>query len=277
MLGHSAISETPISALPIVGSVLPSFRRRVLGSRTVHPSMYHGGSGVIRSGGKPPPWVEFSQTYQQGFRIADSAYDLYELYVGEDATVDFDASGQPVQTSSSLPFSWTPTPPGSGSKTLHIVVRKRNAYNLVSLNVYETIKVINALSAEVPGPVSDPYDVAVYDGDLGYVQVMAKYCSTEDGSYPADTWEIYVKEGADPVAGVDTPDYDESMVFLGHESGVSQAIGPFTPGAVVHVLVVAKRSSDSERGEASIELHTLAISLDLDEGLMFGGGMHEQR
>lgn len=228
----------------------------------------------------PPslPYSEFDQTMEQGFRIADSSLDQYELYVGEDQEPDFDASGQPVATSASLPFSYTPTPPASGStKKLYVVVRKRNAYDLQSFNVFSTIVEIDSGGVEQLGPVTTPKDVSVYDSGDGAVQVMATY-SKDDDTNSADTWEIYAKEGSDPVVGVDSPAFSGSMTFLFNDARLTTELTGYTAGNTLHVLVVAKRDSDDERAQASVVEHSLAESLDLSgEGQMFGGSYYEQR
>lgn len=230
-----------------------------------------------RSPARPPPWFEFSQVYEQGFRVADLSFDLFELFIGEDAAVDFSASGQPVATSPTLPFAFTPTPPPSGStKTLHVVVRKRNKYDLQSFNVFERFVVIDSSGAELLGPVSVPFDVQVYDDVSGSARVVSKYFSTDDNN-PADTWEVYAEEGVDPIPGTDTPAFTGTMLFLGDESMVSEVVGGFTPGAVLHVIVCAVRAADTERGCAEVVLHTLAVSLDLTDGSLFGGTVYEQR
>lgn len=230
-----------------------------------------------RSPARPPPWVEFTQVYQQGFRVADTAFDLFELFVGEDVSPDFNASGQPVATSATLPFSFTPTLPPSGStKTLHIVVRKRSKYDLQSFNVFETLIVLDSAGIEQPGAVTAPFDIQVYDDALGVARVVAKYLSSDDSS-PADTWEIYAQEGLDPVPGTDTPAVTQTMSFLGEESMISAVVSGFTPGAVLHVIVCAVRASDTTRGCAAVVLHTLAVSLDLTDGFLFGGTVYEQR
>ena len=226
--------------------------------------------------GKTPPWIEYFQTYQQGFRIADASLDLYELYAGEDASPDFTASGQPVATSPTLPFNWTPTPPGAGTKVLHLVVRKRNPYNLLSFNVGETLLEIDTGSTEVLLDVTPPLDVRAYETISLSVKVVSKYDSSADPN-PADTFEIYAKVGSDPVIGVDAPVFSGVMEFLGIESMLSEIIGTYTAGDVVHIIVAALRTSDTNRGAAAAIQYTIPASLDLTNGNMFGGSVYEQR
>jgi hypothetical protein len=252
-------------------------RRRIVRRSRIQP----GQNGRVRRWGVRRTSTEstHTQTFEQGYRVADASLDRYELYVGEDTPVDFDASGQPVATSVTLPFSWSPTPPGSGSsKDLHLVVRKRNAYGLVGFNVYETIKRIDSLGAEELGPVTAPLGVAVLDQETTYIRVIARYDSSEDEN-PADTWEVYLGWGSDPTPGVDSPIYSGSMVFIGSQAGLAILLGGsgYAPGSTAHVIVTAKRASDNERASAAVVQHVLAEVLDLSAGELFGGSAYEQR
>jgi hypothetical protein len=229
--------------------------------------------------GQPPGFVEYCQIYQQGFRIADSAFDLYELYVGEDTEPDFSATGQPVATSPTLPFLWTPTPPASGATLdLHLVVRKRNEYNLDSFNVFSKILRIDSVGSEVLGPVTAPDNVSVYDDVTDSIRVITKYVKSDDTT-PADTWDVYVEVGIDPVPGVDTPKFTGSMTFLGEEAFLSAVIADssFGAGDTVHVIVCAKRASDGEEACSPVVLYTLIQPVDLTDGQLFGGSFYEQR
>lgn len=243
----------------------PSLRSTWSPFRNRHPRQ--------RTEGHSPVWTEYQQTYQDGFRVADTSLDLFELYVGVNAPPDFTLP--PSDVSPTLPMSY-PSP--AGPCTLHIVVRKRNRYDLQSFNVYEEIRVIDAVGAEELGPVSAPRDPTVNDAATGFVRVVATYLSTEDRN-PATAWEVYVRVGSDPVIGVDAPVYEGDMVFAGVGAGLAVDVGTFAPGAVLHVLVVSLRegSGDNERGLASIVLWTMAVSLDLTDGQMFGGNVFEQR
>lgn len=253
------------------GFRIPQVLRRLNRGHTPHPRQLTG--RVRWRPGVSPPWVEFTQVYEQGYRVADDGLNVYELFVGEDGPPDFTAP--PEATSPTLPFSWSPTPPGTGTLDLHIVVRKRNKYDLQSFNVYETIKTIDTLGAEQPEPVSAPMDVRVYDGATGYIQVISKYLSSDDPQ-PADTWDVWVKIGSNPVIGVDAVSFTGAMSFFGVEAGLSRTFGPYSPGTVAHVLVSARRDSDDVRASAAIVLHTLAEALELMDGSLFGGEVYEQ-
>lgn len=213
----------------------------------------------------------FQQVFEQGFRIADASLEVYELYVGHGTAPDFVT---PVTTSPTLPFNWTPDLDSSGDGEFHLVCRKRNRYGLQSFNVFETVLTFVS-GVQVDQPPSLPQDVRVYDDVLGYIRVVSKYNSVADPA-PADTWLIYLTIGSDPNPLVDVPVYSGPMSFVGIESGLAQMLGPYTPGTVAHVIVAVKRVSDGVKTVVPVVLHTLAASLDLTEGFMFGGTTFEQ-
>lgn len=246
-------------------------RRKDVRQKKFNPDLTRG--RTRRSRNKPIPYFGWTETYTQGFRIEDTSLFLYELYVGENGPVDYTA---PVATSATLPFSWTPSLPSSGTAVYNVVVRQKNRYSMESFNVLSTqLKFV----AHVPvlAPVHAPTNVIVYDDVSGYIRVVGKYVSTPDGINPADTWELYVKFGSDPVPGTDTPVFTGPMTFLGVEAGITQLAGAYTPGTIAHVILVAKRSSDSSRGAAAVILHELAVNLNLSEGFLFGGNTFEDQ
>lgn len=280
MPSFGAISEQPISESgagggggggpPPTPAVLFFLRRRRLSARARRePEVEEIGERPRRRRGLLP-WKIFTQTYRDGYRVADASKAVYELYAGEDAPVDFTT---PVAVSASKPFSWSPTLPGPGlTKTLRLVTRERNQYDLLSFNVGEKIKVIDHSGAEVLGPVSAPTEVAVFDGVTGSVRVVAKYRSDDDAN-PATHWEIFAKVGSDPVPGVDSPVYSAAIGFVGTEAGLARDAGSYSAGASLHVLVAAKRASDGRRGLAAVVVKVLATTIDLDDedGDLFGG------
>lgn len=220
-----------------------------------------------------PAWVEFAHDYDQGYRVADASLDRYELYVGIDEEPDFTAP--PATTSTTLPFSYSPSLPSSGNATVYVVVRKRDAYDLQSFNVWSKKLVFESHIATL-GPIAAPRELAVYDRASGALLIIAKYFSIDD-DHPADTWELYAKVGVDPVPGTDTPVYSGAMAFLGIESGVSYLSSGWTPGTTVHVIATARRSADGKRASSAAVLHLVAPALDLTDGFGFGGHAFEQQ
>lgn len=221
--------------------------------------------------------AEYTKAYRQTFRVADDSLERYELYVGEDAMPDFDDSLQPVATSATLPFSYTPSTPSSDQTIqFYAVTRKRNKYNILSHNQYPTIVEINELGEEELGPLTAPEIVKIMDGDSGEIFVRARYPKHVDRN-EADTWELYVEEGIDPDPDVDTPVETEDMEStMGVDYQWRVATDGLTPGLTYHVMVVVSRSDDStdeETGESSVTEHTCAETYDIDaeDTSLFGG------
>jgi len=232
---------------------------------------------VVRRGGRVPATHE--KNLRQTYRVADDSLEKYELYVGEDAMPEFDGIGQPVETSATLPFSWTPVPPGAGTLQLWAVTRKRNKYDLLSHNQHPTIIEIDDNGDEVLGPLSDPEILRVLDGDSGEIIVFARYPIDVDRD-PADTWELYVEAGIDPDPDIDVAVATASFGGPWSDHHWRIAEDGLTPGTVYHVLVVVKRDGDTtgEYGESAVTEHTAAEAYDLDEEntSLFGGRKYEK-
>jgi hypothetical protein len=255
---------------------IKTIKLRFMWQEAIPPSMYD--ARVLRRGkGRIVTW---SKAFRQHYRVADDSLNRYELYLEEDQLPDFDASTQPVATSTSLPFSYSPDlPESSDTKELWAVVRKRNEFDLLSLNLHPTIIEIDSVGEEELGGMSSPEILRVVDGENGQIIVFARYPYGVDRN-EADTWELYATDGIDP-----DPDVDE---ILDTESfgapaadylwrGVGDGL---TSGSTYHVMVVVRRSEESgngEIGESAVTQFTLAETYDLDEGTtwLFGGQDHE--
>lgn len=210
----------------------------------------------------------YGKTYDQIYRVADDSLEQYEMYLGEEAMPDFDDSTQPVATSATLPFDYTPTPPGSGDTTqLYIVIRKRNKFNLVSLNQWPIILEIDELGEEVLGPLTDPEILKIRNDATGQIKVTARYPSGVD-QWSADTWELFAKAGSDPDPDIDSPNVVKAFnPLLGTDYVIHETITGLTPGIEYHIMATVIRSDDSdgERGISSVSTFTPAETVNLDE------------
>ncbi len=223
----------------------------------------------------------YTKTYRQNHRTADTSLEQFELYVGVDQMPDFDISTQPVAVGASLPLSYTPDPaPSGGSVQLYCVTRKRNRYNLLSFNQYPSIIAINDIGDEELGPISAPGIIKIVNGVSGEIIVFARYVSGIDRE-EGDTWELYVEDGVDPDPSVDTPVATEEFGGVPRNDwhwNISE--DGLTPGNTYHVMVVVRRSIDSndgEEGESPVVEHVAAITYDIDadQASLFGGADYE--
>ncbi len=137
------------------------------------------------------------------YRIADNSLDRYELYRGVDEEPDLE--GEPDETFVELPYVTSVEP----SAELHLVTRRRNKYNLVSLNITSwKIKTDADGQFIIPDPDA-PLDVNITPaaGATGYV--TAQYLFDDDDEYAATHWLIYfTDDGSDP-----NPDVDEPVII----------------------------------------------------------------
>jgi len=257
-------------ALPLL------IQNRVIQNNATPPSLVDG--QVHRRGAHYQEGI--SKTYRQTYRVADDSLERWELYLGEDEMPDFDDSSQPVATSLTLPFSFSPSLPDSGDTVqLYLVVRKRNRFDLLSHNQHPTIVEIDSVGDEELGELSNPEIIRVIDGVSGEIIVFARYPYGVDRN-EADTWELYVEEGVDPDPDLDEPVATEVFGLPTADYLWRVKADGLTPGSTYHVMAVVVRASESgdgERGESSVVQIALAESYDIDadEATLFGGQEHE--
>lgn len=195
-------------------------------------------------------WTSGGNTYTEFipglFRTSHAAGAQYELYAGVDTAPDF--ASAPAATSATETIDYALTPPGSGTRTYHLVVRYRNDYGLLSGNIFERLIEIDTNGDEVIPVPSAPTNITVVDSVGGELRVNAEYLPSDD-SYPANTWRIYVRaDGVDPVAGVDTPteiSMAASVIYPTAGRVLNTTIGPYPLDSDVRVLVTAYRSSSA--------------------------------
>ena len=248
--------------------------RHVVGS-TPPPDFIAG--RVVRREGKPLP--TYSKVIRQTYRVADDDVANFELYVGEDAMPDFDAVGQPVATSATLPITWTPTPPGAGTLKLYCVTRQRNKYNMLSFNQHPTIVEIDTAGDEVLGPLSTPEIEKVFDRAVGEIVVNARYPYGVDRN-EADTWSLYVKTGSAPVPGVDSPVATESFGKAWSDYFWRISEDGLAANTLHYIVVTVSRDGDPSGviGESDVTQHTTAATPNIDSELatLFGGSQYEK-
>jgi hypothetical protein len=191
--------------------------------------------------------VTYDDVISSYYRVADTSLDSYELYEGIDTSPTLTAT--PDTTSTGLPFTYTVTPT-TGTSEFNYVVRKRNNYNLLSLNVFERTVRVGSSGEDAGVLPSPPEEVALIDVGGGNIRVTARYVPDAD-TVDADTWNIYGEgDGSTPVPGTDTPIISPTMGpadFPGLSPALSleQDIGPYAEGTVLNVIVTTERSTDN--------------------------------
>lgn len=194
--------------------------------------------------------VAHSTTLYGAYGVGSSAQARYEVEV----------NGSTAATSTTLPAPTTVSKPATGTTTHNIAVRRRNAYGLASLNVYQHPVTINTAGNPVTSPISVPRDVALTAVEGGCLAVSAVYVSASDPS-PADTWLVYVRtDGTDPDPATDTPlvipmqdneagiasiDWGRAGMWGSSNKLLYRRLGPYEWGSAVRVLVRTQRASDS--------------------------------
>lgn len=189
--------------------------------------------------------VTYSTVWSGLYRCANNALRLYELYSGTDTAPDLTAAA--ATTSATLPFNHALTPPGSGNREYHIVVRYRNAYNLTSLNRYARKVKIDSTGALVVKNPSAPTNMSL-QGEIGGggVYARAHYTALDDDPV-ANTWAIYLANGSNPT-GSETPilvpmEIENGGLFRRIVRPLSYLIGTFVSGADVRALIRTRHSA----------------------------------
>ena len=220
--------------------------------------------------------VSVSEVIEGLYRVADTAIEQYELYVGEDASPTF--TNSPDATSAALPFTYTPTPPVSGTKAYHLVTRFRNRYNLLSLNARERIIELDSGGAEQDPPPNEPQNVELEASGAGGIKVTASYYFSDD-STQADEFVIYAKVGSDPVPGTDSPVATVSMTQLSAVALLDTTITGYSDGDDVRVLVRTNISGSSTESTNTTATAVAAVNstLTISSTSSNLGGKYEQQ
>ncbi len=212
----------------------------------------------------------FSNTLVGCYRIANSTLALYELFVGVDADPSFASA---TATSATLPFSYTMTPPGAGTREYRFTVRRRNQYNISSYNVYHRSISINAAGALVTPEISAPEEITLTNVAGGEVDVTAVYHSAND-TEPADTFLVYsTTTGADPVVGVTVPvevDMDRAEggipfdalfgIYPATDKRLRYTLGPYAWGTDLRVLIRARRQDTPDVDSTNTTIVSATVS-----------------
>jgi len=196
------------------------------------------------------------------FNLRDTATEQYELYIGTGGN-EPDLTAAPDEEGA-LPLSSVLTPPMSGIDTYRFVVRKRNAYNLLSLNTFSKAFQLDSNGDEVNTEVSEALGVTLSHIGSGKIRVKAYYSPSLDAN-PADTWVAYIRtNGTDPDPGVDTPvnigamadpDLMTGNVYLTYDTSAYDWNTDF------RIILRPKRSSDNEEATDST-----VYQIDVDTG-----------
>ena len=198
--------------------------------------------------------ADFNAEVRGRHRVANAAQDAWLLYVGVGSPPNL--SGAPTATSASLPFSQAL----SNGTTNYVVVRRRNAYGLVSGNIKYAVFAIGTGTRTDNNP-SAPLFAEAYNspGRGGYVIVRAEYAYADDGDFLADTWRLYIRtNGTDPVPSSDIP-ITVSMAYRRALEHLFRESGAYANATDFRVIV---RTYSSLTGKESTNTDVLQVAVD---------------
>jgi hypothetical protein len=140
---------------------------------------------------------------QGGIWRAQNNIAGYTVYVGSGVMPDFTQA--PSAFSQSLPISVHLAPPGMGTLTYYVVVRKRDHYGLESQNQNPTTLTIDSSGNLILPAVNAPQGFKASQIGVGMVRVSASYGGLGVDQYPATHWKVWAATGTPPNPAVDTP------------------------------------------------------------------------
>jgi hypothetical protein len=203
------------------------------------------GAGIVRRAmlatarGSATMSVTYAGRLGGRYRAANDALDRYELHIGTDAAPDLDAAAS--ETFASLPHA---TAALAAGHAYHLVLRRRNAWGLVSQNTRAWVVTIDASGNELPTPPSDPTQISLTPAAGGTITVSARYAYDADGvANQADRFVVYLTaDGTDPDPATDVP---AAIVVMRKADGVARldyTAGPYADGTEVRAIVRTRRS-----------------------------------
>ena len=222
--------------------------RDVPAGATVNTEQLSGVKCAFTYGATP-----YTPTVYGYFRIGDTALELYELHVGEDAQPTFASA---TATSSTLPF----TQALSVSTDNYYATRYRNKYNLESFNVLTELTVTGSGGEDETPVLTAPTVVSLTAQPGGEVDLILNYNGSADATV-ADTWRLYVTtDGTNPDAGVDSPS-DTAMSVTGLAlPNITQTItlGPYDYGTDFRVIPRVYSSTLDDESD-NVAVSTLTV------------------
>lgn len=285
MLGHSAFSETPISALPEAAAA----------PATVYPVPFLGLSLALLDAPRPRfdddlmgigfsrgPRIFLREYTAQGaglHRVADDNLSRYELFHTEDTVepADPDIDAVALATFSGLPYETAALTYPAIHK---FVLCRRNRYGLLSRNRTAWRVELDATGAVVVVKPSAPLEYTIEAAAAGAFKVTARYEYLPDGAYAANQWLIYLRtNGTNPDPSVDTPTV-VSLVKVGGSAYLEYTTAGFAHGTTGKAIVRTRRTGSPNADSQNLTVVTATASTAgpaAPSGGVFFGGVAEQK
>lgn len=184
---------------------------------------------------------DYSTERSGDYRIQNLSAAAYLVYVGVNTHPDFDAA--PYYTTTTLPLAVSYPRPGSGLSELHIAMRQRNSYGLISKNQYCTIVTLSHTGI-VDNVLLAPTNVGVFSRPAGAVRVLASYLPFLTDDPKADKLRVWIGV-TPPNPAIDTPTYVADVT----DSTVAAEFGAYSPGTY-YVATALYRTADSSQSAA---------------------------
>jgi hypothetical protein len=177
----------------------------------------------------------------------------YNVYVGIDALPDL--VGAPTYFSATLPIMIPTTPPGLGTKTYNVVVRKVNAAGLESQN-QRAFKFTIGTSSQLILPVIDPpVGVQAFVQKEGAIRIVGIYPGA-GGTNSANEWRMWY----DTTPPVVSDPYDMNQTVIGRN--MTPIVTGGNAAGTYYIALALYRSADGYLSPETRVTVTVPVSLD---------------
>lgn len=231
----SHVGKTPALVIPPLGSCVVDELGacQVFATNTVQIAEVGACAFYINCVGS-----EFGQS-----RVQNLALVGYTVYVGNGSLPNL--SLPPTAFSATLPINIPTAPPGVGTATYYVIVRKRDAYGLESQNQQALTITIDSSGNTIYPPIAIPQGVGASVFVDSYIGVRGIYPNVNVDQHPADVWRIWINTV--PInPAVDTP---TGTVSVGSEGLLFKSASPYAPGTY-NIAVALYRTSDGAQSPA---------------------------
>lgn len=250
-LEEQTVIDPVIAELAAGINILPSIEQQIKKPKLIE---LEAGTDIDPFTSDMAEQIHGSNTSHGLYRIADDTMNRWEVHKGTDEEPDFSS---PSETSTDLPFVFNV----GIDATYYIAVRKRNKYNLDSLNINTRELIVNADGDLMEPDPEGPAEVNIVPAANAKGYVEAIYYYDDDDKYAATHWAIFfTDDGSDPDPELDSP----TVVAMTKANG--KAVLKWTSpaaddGDTLKVLVRTRRTDDTHESN-NTDIHSCIANDD---------------
>lgn len=218
-------------------SMPPSNLKTILQQRFIEPLLNQYDFLLIRRLFPIAAAVQISiLTSQIGDSRVQNNIEGWNVYVGMGVNPNLTLA--PTSFATSLPIIVAITPPGSGTQSVNVAVRKQDTYGLESQNQSVTQFIIDSSGATVVPNFGNPQGLTLVQSATDAIRVFSSYPNSLTDTAPATNWKIWIGTTM-PNPAVDMPTLITSATRI-----LAATINGLSPNTYF-VIVGLYRTSDA--------------------------------